>query len=120
MAYRADFYIPENIIGYTGSLHKNPTVYFLTDDEFGHITQSHRRADNVGREAVGSRNDLPGYTYVMRNETNSKGEEVMFEGYVNANNPDGPFEGGPHQSRNKFISTQRANINVFAILAQAI
>ena len=30
MAYAADFYIPDNIIGYTGVLSKNPTVYFLS------------------------------------------------------------------------------------------
>jgi hypothetical protein len=52
MPYRADFYVPENIIGYTGVLNKNPTVYFLSPTEYGHITQVHDADSNVGREEV--------------------------------------------------------------------
>lgn len=119
MAYRPDFYTAENIIGYTGELHRKPTVYFRDDIEFGHITQQHREADNVGREVVTAIDNGDGYLYVMRNEI-VDGVESSVEGYVAASNPNGPFLPGAHVSRNKFISTQRANIDVFALLAQAI
>ena len=60
---RKDFYVPENIIGYTGSLQSSPTVYFLScpwkgfgtyfNCEFGHITQVYpENPHNVGRERV--------------------------------------------------------------------
>ena len=59
MPYRADFYIPENIIGYTGQIDNNPTVYFMEGpahgpNEYGHITQAHRIGPNEGRETVRS------------------------------------------------------------------
>ena len=53
MSYRGDFYIPENIIGYTGNINNNPTVYFKKGYSFGHITQAHDYGHNVGREEVG-------------------------------------------------------------------
>lgn len=52
MKYRADFYIPENIIGYTGNINSNPTVYFQRGSEIGHITQDHDIKYNIGREEV--------------------------------------------------------------------
>ncbi len=52
MAYAPEFYIPENIIGYTGVLNKNPTVYFLSKTHYGHITQVHDEWRNVGRETI--------------------------------------------------------------------
>jgi hypothetical protein len=59
MGYRDDFYVEDNIIGYTGDVQSNPTVYFKAtcrDDHkkitFGHITQAHGEAGNVGREPV--------------------------------------------------------------------
>jgi hypothetical protein len=54
VAYAADFYIPDNIIGYTGVLSKNPTVYFLSATLYGHITQVHDVWENVGREEIRS------------------------------------------------------------------
>jgi hypothetical protein len=54
VAYAADFYTPENIIGYTGALNKNPTVYFLSATHYGHITQVHDVWRNVGRETIES------------------------------------------------------------------
>jgi hypothetical protein len=54
VAYAPDFYIPENIIGYTGVLSKNPTVYFLSSTHYGHITQVHDEWRNVGRETIRS------------------------------------------------------------------
>ncbi|MEO0912673.1 MAG: hypothetical protein AAFY59_06765 [Pseudomonadota bacterium] len=57
MGYRDDFYCPQNIIGWTGDLYGEPTVYFrrvLRGDlvEFGRITQAHQRQNNVGRGRV--------------------------------------------------------------------
>ena len=52
MAYAPDFYVPENIIGYTGVLNRNPTVYFLSATHYGHITQVHDEWRNVGRETI--------------------------------------------------------------------
>ena len=54
MAYAPEFYTPENIIGYTGVLNKNPTVYFLSATYYGHITQVHGVWRNVGRETIRS------------------------------------------------------------------
>jgi hypothetical protein len=53
--YRGDFYIPQNIIGYTGTLIANPTVYFYqgSTQEFGRITQVYPNdPGNVGRSKV--------------------------------------------------------------------
>ena len=52
MGYRDDFYKLDNMIGYTGVLHKQPTVYFYDSAThgFGHITQQHSDPTNVGRE----------------------------------------------------------------------
>lgn len=50
--YRDDFYIPGNIIGFTGDVDSDPTVYFQRGNEVGHITQAHDIAQNVGREEV--------------------------------------------------------------------
>jgi len=52
MSYRGDFYIPQNIIGYTGNISNNPTVYFQNGTSYGHITQAHDIRQNVGREEV--------------------------------------------------------------------
>jgi len=52
MTYRPDFYTAENIVGYTGDLHNDPTVYFETYTEHGRITQFHHKWDNVGRNEV--------------------------------------------------------------------
>jgi hypothetical protein len=53
MGYRDDFYTVGNIIGYSGQLNDFPTVYFLSDAEWGHITQKHPLPQNVGRQSVG-------------------------------------------------------------------
>jgi len=60
--YEPDFYTPENIIGYTGVLNKNPTVYFLSRTHYGHITQVHEEWTNVGREVI-----YPNTTYAFGN-----------------------------------------------------
>jgi hypothetical protein len=63
MGYRDDFYMVQYIIGYTGTLHSFPTVYFKKGDEYGHITQKHDISQNVGRMEVNSANG-----YSIRNE----------------------------------------------------
>ncbi len=56
MGYRDDFYTADNIIGYTGDINNNPTVYFRSEKDgevtFGRITQEHKDDFNVGREEV--------------------------------------------------------------------
>ncbi len=72
MGYMDRLYRSENIIGYTGDLQNNPTVYFFSPSSDvngqpktklvgqnnqilflnGHITQAHDIANNVGREKV--------------------------------------------------------------------
>ena len=91
MGYRDNFYIIENIIGYTGAIHCNPTVYFQKDDEFGHITQDHDIKENIGREAVG------------RHSRYSIGNELV-EGSLTCVERTGPhFDDIFHVSRNKFV-----------------
>ncbi|UTW64087.1 hypothetical protein KFE98_08095 [bacterium SCSIO 12741] len=76
--YRDDFYRPENIIGHTGDLNKNPTVYFRKGNEVGRITQKFDRNPlNEGREKVRS---MDGYSidnyYVPDEVEKYKPEEV--------------------------------------------
>jgi len=52
MGYRDDFYMVQNILGYSGNLNDFPTVYFQKGDEYGHITQKHGDSQNVGRMEV--------------------------------------------------------------------
>ena len=72
MGYCDYLYKRENIIGYSGDLKSNPTVYFLTESrdeqgniktqtvkgvaqilfQNGHITQSHPNQNNIGREKM--------------------------------------------------------------------
>jgi hypothetical protein len=66
VAYAPEFYVPENIIGYTGVLNKNPTVYFLSATHYGHITQVHDTWRNVGRETI-----RPNARYVFGNVGNN-------------------------------------------------
>jgi hypothetical protein len=95
MSYRGDFYIPENIIGYTGFLASKPTVYFQRQFEFGRITQDHKNVDNVGRNRV--RND-PSYTI-----QNIRGRAVE------------RWSGGRHASRNPFIQVSDASRSILAL-----
>lgn len=115
-AYRADFYIAANIIGFTGDLHNNPTVYFLSDTEFGHITQYHKTAWNIGRETVGDRFPMPGWNYKIKNIPNN-GRDEADEAYYS---DEGEYLMHIHPSRNPFYDTQRANMRTLSILSQAI
>lgn len=115
-AYRSNFYIPENIIGFTGALHNNPTVYFMTDTEFGHITQYHGSHWNIGREPVGERFPDAEWEYKISNEVKN-GLEVSVEKYV-SNQGKGIIH--IHTSRSRFFDTRRSGTKTFAILSQAI
>ena len=115
MAYRADFYIKYNIIGFTGSLHNKPTVYFKNAGEFGHITQSHRAAYNVGREEVES--ELDGFTFIIENEIQD-GEEVAVEKWLDTET--GQKIPSTHTSRGRFFGARYLDMEALAILAQAI
>ncbi|WP_172326700.1 hypothetical protein [Mangrovicoccus sp. HB161399] len=106
MAFHDNFYIKENIIGFTGSLNELPTVYFLTDRHFGHITQQHDEPDNVGREVIDTTNG-----YVYGNEEIAGVGEVLCE-----------YKHGRliHRSRNKLILLAHMNIDAANICAQSI
>lgn len=85
--YRDDFYKKENIIGYTGSLTNNPTVYFKDGDEFGRITQNHGNPNNIGRNKVRSYSD-----YRINNTGKNGAAQEYYNGKIR------------HSSRNPFIS----------------
>jgi hypothetical protein len=74
MGYRDDFYVTDNVIGYSGNLLDFPTVYFQSGTEYGHITQKHDTSQNVGRGKVRS---AKGYT--IENRKDSNGEMRLFE-----------------------------------------
>lgn len=105
MAYRDDFYHVDNIYGYSGSLHEFPTVYFLSSEEFGHITQEHVTSQNVGRQAV---EDADGYS--IGNET-VNGVLKLVE------KMDGRVF---HESRTTLTRVSKSDTDAFAICSQAI
>ena len=92
MSYRDDFYIVDNIIGYTGDIHDDPTVYFESSEEYGHITQFHDKDVNIGREKV---RPLEGYGAVNTDEGTDK---VRLQEYVGTKII--------HTSRNELISVE--------------
>jgi hypothetical protein len=79
MGYRDDFYVADNIFGYTGELQDYPTVYFRSDeqhgDEHGRITQDHDNENNIGRDVVKTNR---GYSifdeYFVLDEESGEGE----------------------------------------------
>lgn len=89
MAFEAEFYIPENIIAYTGILDQKPTVYFLRDEvngtrTFGHITQNwfdgtfgRSNSPNVGREVLRNAGD-----YVIGNVNGAMLEHAPSIGFT--------------------------------------
>lgn len=102
MAFEADFYIPENIIGYTGDIDQKPTVYFMRAEQdgtitFGHITQNwfdgtfgKSNSPNVGREVLRNAND-----YTIENVNGAMLEQA-------------PSIGFRHPSRNPITLLDRA------------
>lgn len=135
MGYRDDFYTKDNILGYTGTLEDNPTVYFADAGginprtvkvggkdkvlvSFGHITQVHEIATNVGRERVGE-----SYSYTIANviyDGKERAQECVYgqeeldklglRGYPT---PDGHLDW--HVSRNRFESVTAGNIQILAL-----
>jgi len=105
MAYRDDFYCAENILGYSGSLHEFPTVYFLTSKEYGHITQEHGYGQNVGRQQV---EDAAGYT--IGNEPVNGTPKLLEK--VNGR----VF----HESRTTLTKVTKSDADAFAVCSQAI
>jgi hypothetical protein len=106
MGYRDDFYVRGNIVGHTGSVNDNPTVYFQSDSECGRITQHHDKKDNIGRSAVRSSTG-----YSLANEKDINGEMVAVE-----------RQNGErvHTSRNKFVPIQETSDNDLALLLQSL
>lgn len=98
MAYGNDFYVKANIIGYTGDLNDNPTVYFQKGNRFGRITQDHPHANNIGRNRVRE------YTDYRISNVDGKAQEY-YNGSVR------------HTSRNSFIAVTS---DTAAVLALAI
>jgi hypothetical protein len=107
MGYRDDFYIAENIIGYTGKLQENPSVYFFiggASKTFGHITQDHGVPENIGRGKV--KTD-PDYKY---GNIRSKGKRFFYERWSD----------GRHPSRHLLILRDDFKEHDLAILCNAI
>jgi hypothetical protein len=90
MGYRDDFYIKDNILGYTGNVNKDPTVYFADAGgtaprlakvngrdqvlvSFGHITQWHEVTNNIGRGPV-----MESTSYSIYNNAKGAAEECIY------------------------------------------
>lgn len=104
MSYRDDFYIKDNIIGYTGDILNNPTVYFKKVDgtgqiEFGRITQEHDDESNVGRNVVRTARD-----YAITN-VNGKAQEY-YNGKVR------------HFSRGPFTEANQTNAALVSAISR--
>jgi len=106
MGYRDDFYVVDNVVGYTGKIQESPTVYFESESEVGHITQVHDIKSNIGREAVFSRE---GYSATNTDEGGEKVRLLEFEGTDLV-----------HESRNAMVSVEGMSSNDQAVLAQSI
>ena len=109
MGYRDDFYTTDNIIGYTGNLQANATVYFQKNDgrerSFGRITQDHDLKLNIGRNKVRTTTD-----YVVENR-NIQGGLRCVEYY------NGKVQ---HTSRNVFVPVGGLSAVQRSILQRAI
>ncbi|MEO0911745.1 MAG: hypothetical protein AAFY59_01960 [Pseudomonadota bacterium] len=109
MGYRDDFYTVKNIIGHTGKIESNPTVYFLhkvadTEIYYGHITQSHADGANVGREPVRQT------TFYDAGNITVDGKLIYEE----------TVDGFNHQSRSAFTDIRDLSEKQIAVLARAI
>jgi hypothetical protein len=112
MGYRDDFYIVDNIIGYTGRVNRSPTVYFLCGQESGHITQYHSNDANCGRETVHSDPH-----YYHQNDPNPLlSNRITFHEKW----PSLGHHGRVHWSRNPMIFLANINADDLAVLSQAI
>jgi hypothetical protein len=106
MGYRDDFYVVDNIVGYTGKVKDAPTVYFESESEIGHITQYHELKNNIGRELVFSRE---GYSGGNTDEGTDKVRLMEWMGTKLI-----------HTSRNEMISVEGMPAEDQSILAQSI
>lgn len=79
VAYRRDFYVPGNIIGYAGPIEK-ATIFFMQGTIYGHIVQWDPDTDNIGREKVDDFAHIGG-GYYIGNEM-IKGSLVAVERYI--------------------------------------
>jgi hypothetical protein len=122
MGYRDDFYIKENIIGYTGFLCNKASVYFKKtlpsgEIEYGHITQYHEDPNNIGRGKVHKAKH-----YEIRN---TKGYDVKDYGAVAIPDKDKwhstEIANGQnmHDSREPFTAINNPSVQVY-VLSSAI
>ena len=110
MGYQDEFYITENITGYTGELHNDASVYFQRGDGagkiiFGRITQNHDHRLNIGRNTVRIAAD-----YVIENRI-VEGVEKCIE-----------FYGGSirHNSRHRYVNVAGLSSLQKAVLERSI
>lgn len=120
MGYRDDFYIAENIIGYTGTATLHPTVYFKYQYLFGHITQNHRNPQNIGRTVVYWATD-----YCAMNYSKEITDPAILEKLTPRTTENGrmfEFYHGEvrHKSRDQFIPVQNLNTTLSSQLFIAI
>lgn len=121
MGYRDEFYISQNIIGYTGSPQNNPTVYFDDNVHYGSITQFHDDVDAIGRSILklSAEHTLLNYSADMEDGTTSelpllertRQLGAMFEHQ---------FGVVTHLSRNPFVPIKEGNSSLRAFLSIAI
>lgn len=129
--YADDFYVKDNIIGYTGDLNDNPTVYFADAGgvnpklvkvgnkqqvlvQYGHITQLHQRDWNIGREKV-----REAFSYnIYNSEKDGKAKETVLPmewgGKVDERKLDDDGFFVLHPSRNRFEPATKGNLDVLA------
>ena len=148
MGYMDSLYRRENIIGYTGDINNNPTVYFFAVSPGrdglpktkrvgnsqkilflnGHITQAHDEASNVGREVV-----TESWSYSIMNAGPQHDDSGLIkEGQTALQETFHPSESGGryyrtpdgfddfHISRNPFVSVGPRDTASLDILANAI
>ncbi|WP_330924919.1 hypothetical protein [Candidatus Sororendozoicomonas aggregata] len=124
MGYRDDFYIPENIIGYTGSAALNPTVYFEHQCFFGLITQHHPWPENIGRAFLGFSDD-----YYLRNYSKEITDPAIVSKLVKLGGPEAIEHGWMfefydgrvmHVSRSPFVPIKNRNTMLRSCLSMAI
>jgi len=130
MGYRDDFYTKDNILGYTGKLDDNPTIYFAdaggvtpklaqVGDKtqvvvtYGHITQAHDIATNVGREEV-----RESWSYSISNVPMKDGEHAQECVYGYLKGAKKPDHHEFHTSRNRFESVTNGNIEMLSLAIQ--
>ena len=126
MGYRDDFYTKDNILGYTGKLDDNPTVYFADAGRmnpktvevdgkqqvvvtFGHITQAHDIPTNVGREQVDE-----SYSYSIHNVMENGEEHAQEAVYGRPRGAAKATHVDFHTSRNRFEAATKGNTEILA------